>query len=154
MMAFQSIIWNNDSSNTTENTFTIGFEDIILTGENTTITVAVKNSSGCENTDEILIEVFKVIVYDVLTPNGDGENDLWVPDPKGWAGINEHTMIVFNRWGEKVWESGDFPSGWDGKQNGKYVAEGSYFWVLEVFYGTDDVKKIYKGSLTVLGTNN
>ncbi len=63
-------------------------------------------------------------------------------------------MMVFNRWGEKVWESSDFPSGWDGKQNGRYVAEGTYFWVLEVYYGTDNIKKVYKGSLTVLGTNN
>jgi hypothetical protein len=63
-------------------------------------------------------------------------------------------MMVFNRWGVKVWESSDFTSGWDGKQNGNYVSEGSYFWVLEIYYGTDNIKKVYKGSLTVLGTDN
>ena len=62
-------------------------------------------------------------------------------------------MIVFNRWGEKVCESTDFETGWDGKQNGRYVAEGTYFWVLEVYYGSNNIKQILKGSLTVLGSN-
>ncbi|MEZ5146382.1 MAG: gliding motility-associated C-terminal domain-containing protein [Bacteroidales bacterium] len=34
------------------------------------------------------------------------------------SGADSHTIMVFNRWGEKVWESNDFTSGWDGKQNG------------------------------------
>jgi hypothetical protein len=63
-------------------------------------------------------------------------------------------MIVFNRWGEKVWESEDFPAGWDGKQNGQYVAEGTYYWILDVYFGPDDIKQTLKGSLTVLGINN
>jgi hypothetical protein len=40
--------------------------------------------------------------------------------------------------------------GWDGKQNGQQVSAGTYFWVLEVWYGKEDVRKVYKGTLTVL----
>ncbi|MBL7104191.1 MAG: hypothetical protein ISS18_15600, partial [Bacteroidales bacterium] len=43
--------------------------------------------------------------------------------------------------------------GWDGKRNGKYVAEGTYFWILDVYYGSKNIKKVYKGSLTILDTN-
>ena len=144
---YDSYDWSNGS---TSNTTTIYWENV---SENDTISVFVTDELGCENSDEIVIEVFDVKVPNVITPNGDGSNDYFIPG-EGWSGINQHNMIVFNRWGEKVWESSDFPSGWDGKQNGKYVAEGSYFWVLEVFYGTDNLKKVYKGSLTVLGANN
>lgn len=147
---YTTYIWNGAETNSNE--MSISYEDIY--GKDTTIKVEVYTSYGCKNSDEILIELFDVIVYNLLTPNGDGSNDLFLPDEKGWKGINDHKMTVFNRWGAKVWESSDFPSGWDGKQNGNYVADGSYFWVLEVFYGTDNLKKVYKGSLTVLGTNN
>ena len=147
---YPSLIWNGIDS--TSESITLTYESIY--GTDTTITVVVKDDNSCENSDEVVIELFNVIVHSVLTPNGDGKNDLFLPDEKGWNGIHEHKMIVFNRWGEKVWESGDFASGWDGKQNGKYVANGSYFWVLEVFYGTDNLKKVYKGNLTVLGTDN
>jgi len=108
----------------------------------------------CKNSDTVKIELFKVWVPKVITPNGDGSNDLFQPDLSQWQGINQHTIIVFNRWGEKVWESSDFVSGWDGKQNGRYVAEGTYFWVLEINYGPENVKQTLKGSLSVLGTSN
>ncbi len=143
---YESYVWNGNPSSS--NTMTISWENI---SGDTTITVQVIDGFNCKNSDAIVIEAFDVKIPNVITPNGDGMNDRFEPND-GWSGINQHDMIVFNRWGEKVWESSDFTSGWDGKQNGKYVAEGSYFWVLEVFYGTDNVKKVYKGSLTVLGT--
>ncbi|MCD4695647.1 MAG: gliding motility-associated C-terminal domain-containing protein [Bacteroidales bacterium] len=105
----------------------------------------------CKNTDDIIIEVLNVKVPNLITPNGDGFNDKFIPG-EGWNGIKSHSITVFNRWGEIVWESPDFASGWDGKRNGSYVSEGTYFWILEVYFGSNNVKKIYKGTLTVLGT--
>jgi len=62
-------------------------------------------------------------------------------------------MMVFNRWGEKIWESNDFEAGWDGKRNGRYVSDGTYYWILDVYYGPENLKQTLKGSLTVLGTD-
>ena len=107
----------------------------------------------CKNSDTVKIELYQIWVPIVITPNGDGENDIFRADPENWSGVNEHTMMVFNRWGEKIWESTDFVTGWDGKLNGKYVAEGTYYWILDVYYGPDNLKQSLKGSLTVLGTN-
>ncbi len=105
----------------------------------------------CKSIDTIKIELYQIWVPGVITPNGDNENDIFQADKDRWSGINQHTMLVFNRWGEKVWESTDFVTGWDGKQNGRYVAEGTYFWILEVYYGNDNIKQTLKGSLTVIG---
>ncbi len=106
----------------------------------------------CKNSDRIMVEDYIVDVPLAITPNGDGINDTFIP--KGdFSGVKENIMIVYNRWGEKVWESTDFLSGWDGKANGRYVAEGTYFWILQVKYGTENLSKVYKGTLTVLGTN-
>jgi gliding motility-associated-like protein len=108
---------------------------------------------GCKSTDTVLIEYFSVWVPSVITPNGDGKNDLFLPDPERWGAITTHRMTVYNRWGEKVWESEDFPSGWDGRQNGRPVADGTYFWVLEVRYGPQSVSQVLKGTLTVIGSS-
>ncbi|MCD4737231.1 MAG: gliding motility-associated C-terminal domain-containing protein, partial [Bacteroidales bacterium] len=62
----------------------------------------------CKNSDTIMIELYKVWVPNVITPNGDGHNDTFRPDMERWSGVKQHKMIVFNRWGEKVWESGNF----------------------------------------------
>ncbi len=107
----------------------------------------------CKSIDTIKIELYQIWVPGVITPNGDNENDIFQADKDRWSGINQHTMLVFNRWGEKVWESTDFVTGWDGKQNGRYVAEGTYFWILEVYYGNDNIKQTLKGSLTVIGVS-
>lgn len=146
---FVSYVWSSEAGS--GNTLTISYDDI---NDSVVIKIDVEDANGCKSSDEIVIEVYDVTIYKVLTPNGDGANDIWKPGEGGWSGINEHTMTVFNRWGTKVWESTNFPDGWDGKQNGRYVADGTYFWVLEVFYGPDNLKKVYKGSLTVLDARN
>lgn len=106
----------------------------------------------CKNSDTIEVVVAQVWVPKVITLNGDGDNEIFRADSDKWKGIGRHSMIVFNRWGEKVWESDDFLTGWDGRQKGKYVADGTYFWVLEIYYGSKEIKQTLKGSLTVLGS--
>ncbi|MCF8368124.1 MAG: gliding motility-associated C-terminal domain-containing protein [Bacteroidales bacterium] len=139
--------WGNGSEN--GQYYTITFNDISTAKDSVVVEVF---DGFCKNSDIVYIEVFKVEVPNAMTPNGDGANDRFEPLQE-LSGINDHTMVVFNRWGEKVWESTDFASGWDGKKDGKYVADGTYFWILDVYYGPGNTKKVYKGTLTVLGSN-
>jgi gliding motility-associated-like protein len=145
---FQSFVWEGNPD-FNQQQYTVTYDDINISD---TITVEV-NDGHCKNSGSIVIEAYNVEVPIVFTPNGDGWNDTFTPKVQ-LTGVNSHDIIIFNRWGEKVWESKDFSSGWDGKQNGHYVADGTYFWVLEVYYGNENLKKIYKGSVTVLGTGN
>lgn len=142
--SYDSIIWNGNVSG---QYYTVSYADI--DGKDS-IWVDVFDGF-CKNSDNIIIEVFNVKVPSLITPNGDGANDLFLP-MENWSGITHHHIMVFNRWGEKLWESDNFTEGWDGRNNGKTVANGTYFWILEVWYGQDNVKKDYKGSLTVLGS--
>jgi gliding motility-associated-like protein len=146
-----SYLWTWNDETFTGETLQVAYEDI--EGDEDLITLIVTDTSTtCENSDEIIIEVFKIEIPVVVTPNGDDANDRFEPG-ENWSGIRNHTMIVFNRWGEKVWESEDFESGWDCMHNGKYVADGTYFWILE-YYGPDNIQRSLKGSLTVLGTHH
>jgi gliding motility-associated-like protein len=78
-------------------------------------------------TDEELCEL---IEPNAFTPNGDQINDLLVFS----TNCNmEGTVLIFNRWGEIVYESSDLMEGWDGTTpNGQRVQEGTYFYHIEV----------------------
>ncbi|MCB2219375.1 MAG: gliding motility-associated C-terminal domain-containing protein [Bacteroidetes bacterium] len=107
----------------------------------------------CIASDTVKVMLFELKIPRVITPNADQKNDLFMPDPETWQGIHSHHMEVYNRWGEKVWESDHFEDGWDGKRNGQLVADGTYYWILEVHYGDENMVQILKGSLTILGAD-
>ena len=108
----------------------------------------------CNASDSVKVEYFLVWVPNVITPNGDGKNDVFRADPERWGAISSHKMTVYNRWGEIVWESEDFLTGWDGRKNGQVVSNGTYFWVLEVSNGGVGQHLTYKGTLSVIGVSS
>lgn len=104
----------------------------------------------CYASDSIFIESIKFGIPIFVSPNGDKINDRFAP--KNWYGIKEHKMTVFNRWGQIVWESGNFQNGWDARSNsGRLVPDGTYYWVLRIIFEDEEVQRTYKGSLTILG---
>ncbi|PVY41167.1 gliding motility-associated-like protein [Pontibacter virosus] len=69
----------------------------------------------------------------IITPNADGKNDVFKPDPRA-AFIRSTTFKVFNRWGVKVYESSaDAYINWPGTDNdGKRLTDGVYYYEAEV----------------------
>ncbi len=93
--------------------------------------ITVKNSkSECSDTQKlgpITIQEIYLGVPNVFTPDGDGINDKFMAV---YSSIKEFKMIVFNRWGRKVFQTSDPGEAWDGKIGGKNAAEGVYFYVV------------------------
>ena len=61
-----------------------------------------------------------------FSPNGDGINDVYRAKP-GYKCIVSFKAVIFNRWGQKLYEWDDPAGGWDGKYRGREVAQGTYF---------------------------
>ncbi len=77
-------------------------------------------------------------IPNVITPNNDGVNDRFVLD-------FEYRLIqIYNRWGQLVFESDNFTDYWDGTFDGKEVADGNYFYIVNV----ED--KVFKGFVHVI----
>lgn len=103
-----------------------------------TVTYRITVTDACGNTafDEVNVPLRKdcdVIVPNIITPNGDGDNQFLVfenlelfPQPK---------LEVFNRWGTKVFESDNYQNNWAPVD----LNPGVYFFTLEL--GTIDPKK-------------
>ena len=89
-------------------------------------------------------DYFNPIPSTVITPNRDGVNDLFRVDlPDGIGNCTD--LLVFNRWGVKIYESFGQNGGWDGRTTaGLEVPDGTYFYILEIN------GMIKKGSLTLM----
>jgi gliding motility-associated-like protein len=59
-------------------------------------------------------------------------------------------MLIFNRWGEIIFETNDASIGWDGTYHGEIVKEGSYTWKIEFKTTANDERKIDLGLVNVL----
>lgn len=103
----------------------------------TPYTVIVKNQYGCKASDTVVVAVdcheSRVRVPNAFTPNGDGTNDVFIV--KGIS-IIKH-MVIFDRWGEKVYERNNFIAGdrascWNGTFRGQPCPSGSYVYFIEM----------------------
>jgi gliding motility-associated-like protein len=122
----------------------------------TLLSVNVTDANGCTASDvmEIRIDPTRpVYVPNAFTPNFDGVNDYFIP----YAGNGVRSvvsMLVFDRWGELVFEGsnlqpGDDLSGWDGTFRGKPAASGHYVYLIELEY-IDGQTRILKGGIHLI----
>ncbi len=57
--------------------------------------------------------------------DGDVSNDVFLPV---YRGVDEYKLEIFNRWGEKIFESKNPDFGWNGYVNGKLAPQDVYVW--------------------------
>jgi gliding motility-associated-like protein len=71
----------------------------------------------------------------IFSPNGDGDNDSLRPIPD-YRFIDSVNVLIYNRWGQEVYQSNDINFKWDGTnmRNGKDLSTGTYFYVVNVQY--------------------
>jgi gliding motility-associated-like protein len=100
---------------------------------------------GCSVSDTVFIKVLKSpLVPNAFSPNGDGINDTWrIQYLESYPGA---TIEVFNRYGQKVFESAGYATEWDGFFNGSVLPIGTYYYIINPRNG----RKIITGSVTII----
>jgi gliding motility-associated-like protein len=106
---------------------------------------------GCKGSDEIIVRKDCYIdVPNSFSPNNDGVNDYFFPRQWLSDGITAFKMAVFNRWGQKVFETfSPDGRGWDGKFNGVDQPAGVYIYVIEIVM-KNMIKEHYDGNVTLI----
>ena len=61
-----------------------------------------------------------------------------------------YSFLIFNRWGELIYESSEMGEGWDGSYRGKKCQDGVYPWKLNVRKSYNDERKEYVGHVSLL----
>lgn len=116
----------------------------ILVNETGTYTSKISNASGCISnvSNAVLVEVVcttAIMMPDVFTPNGDGYNDKVFAIIPGLKYLR--TFEVYNRFGNKVFNTADASIGWDGTFKGKPQPSEAYIWVIEGVDGKGEIVK-------------
>ncbi|MFK8101085.1 MAG: gliding motility-associated C-terminal domain-containing protein, partial [Saprospiraceae bacterium] len=85
-----------------------------------------------------------------FTPNGDGQNDVFIipelelnPDQ-----YPNNKLSIFNRWGDLIYEASPYNNDWDGKnKSGRDLPHGTYYYILRLDFS---LGKIFQGDITIL----
>jgi gliding motility-associated-like protein len=137
--AGDSYVWSPSSSLSCDNCL----DPVASPTASTTYSLIVSDSIGCKTTDTVTVFVNEncgdVFIAGAFSPDGDGHNDvLYV---RGNC-IKTVEFVVFDRWGNKVFESNDVANGWDGKYNGQAMNVGVYgYYVQAILYDGTKVEK-------------
>jgi len=101
----------------------VGLYDVKLT---------VIDSNGCISVQDkkhfVEVElVVGLVPPNAFSPNGDGANDYFYIES---FNMRSWYIIMFDRWGNKIYESTDLNFRWDGTLNGQPLPEGTYVYQL------------------------
>ncbi|MCX6291658.1 MAG: gliding motility-associated C-terminal domain-containing protein [Bacteroidetes bacterium] len=107
------------------------------------------NLAGCSSQQTITVkqrEENGITSYsNVFTPNGDGKNDEF---SLGDA-VDIQKMIVYDRWGKKVFESNDQIKKWNGKINSSDASTGIYYYIVQTIDCNSQMRTV-KGTVTLI----
>lgn len=110
-----------------------GATTIASPASDTKYIVTGTDANGCSNKDSIMVLVKgtngRFDVPNSFTPNGDGKNDCF--GVRHWGDVTGFRFMIFNRYGEKVFETNNVSQCWDGRYKGQPADIGGYVYYIK-----------------------
>ena len=113
------------------------------------VDLVVFNQFECSDTSQkevFVFDEFEFIIPNVFTPNQDGLNDEFKVQA---CGVYGYEILIFNRFGEKVFESNSLNISWDGRHRGRPLNQGIYFYTIQVLDFRNEYLD-FQGTVTLL----
>ncbi len=98
--------------------------------------VRVVDENGCEVIATIEMEFIDIEIPNFFTPDGDGQNDTWMP--MNLEAFPEILMVIFDRYGREVYRMTREDSPWDGLYHNTELPTGDYWYVIKLKADRDD----------------
>ncbi|HKB45668.1 MAG TPA: gliding motility-associated C-terminal domain-containing protein, partial [Chitinophagaceae bacterium] len=116
-----------------------------------TYTLKVQDTNGCIGRDTV--QVYQkycnhgFFVPSAFTPNNDGKNDVF--RPLLFGNVIKYKFTIYNRWGQKVFETTDLQKSWNGNFNG--IPQSAFVFIWECFYQLEGGNPSFqKGTVTLI----
>jgi gliding motility-associated-like protein len=129
----------------------VAADEVTITREGS-YSITATDNFGCQRTFNVNVVQQKCTDCDIyipsaFTPNGDGLNDVF--KAKSYCNFSEFDLQIFNRWGEKVFESHNSDTGWDGTYLGSKMLSGIYVYFIS--YSTaSHIANTAKGTVALI----
>jgi gliding motility-associated-like protein len=120
------------------------------------IELVAHTDEGCTDTALVAVEILDRIIFYVpntFTPDNDNFNEIFQPVFTSGFDPQDFNLLIFNRWGEIVFESNDASIGWDGtygSESGQLVKDGTYVWKIEFKETMTDKRHTHTGHVNIL----
>ena len=117
------------------------------------VTLWAYNGICVDSTQQLIIIDDVIIFYvpNIFTPDHDEFNEGFYPVFTSGYDPFDYQLIIFNRWGEVIFESYDATKGWNGTYSDQgLVADGIYIWQIEFKETMSDKRHTHRGHVTVL----
>jgi gliding motility-associated-like protein len=117
------------------------------------VTLIATSDEGCIDTSIQYLTMNPELIYYVpnaFTPDGDDFNNIFKPVFSTGYSIGQYNFMIFNRWGELIFETDDIGAGWDGTYRGKPCQEGVYTWKIQFMRSNNAFKEMEVGHVTLL----
>ena len=129
------------------------FPDIETNGYS--VELIAYSQNGCSDTARLIVLVEEELIFYVpntFTPDGDAFNNIFQPVFTSGFDPFDFNMLIFNRWGEVIFETNDATVGWDGTYlSGQgLVQDGTYTWRIEFKQTKNDKRFMKTGQVTIL----
>lgn len=145
--------WQDGSSEasftvTSGGTYTLEFSNACFSGGDEITITAIDCTCPLKNKEEERIP-------NAFSPNGDEINSTFRVLTYCQE-ILTFNMKIFNRWGQLVYESGDYKQGWNGEYKGQPAPSDVYTWVIDFTYREDGinngnpVSEVVSGDVTLI----
>jgi gliding motility-associated-like protein len=144
------VFFQNNTTGANQYAWTFGVSDFVSTETNPTytypnngegqyvVTLVATSPLGCTDTATTIIQVYEELLFYVpntFTPDNDNYNPVFLPIFTSGFDPYDYNLMIFNRWGEVIFESNNHEVGWDGSygKNGEIemVQDGVYTWKIE-----------------------
>ncbi len=120
------------------------------------VELVANTDEGCTDTIRGVVEILDRVIFYVpntFTPDSDNFNETF--QPVFFSGYDpfDYNLLIFDRWGEIVFESNDASIGWDGTygaESSRIVRDGTYVWKIEFKETMTDKRRTHTGHVNVL----
>jgi len=116
------------------------------------VTLIAFNVYNCSDTaiSKVVIDgALSFYLPNTFTPDGDNLNEIFKPQGN-FISSEGFNFTIFDRWGEKIFETNNLNSGWNGTFRGILVKNDTYVWMVRLLESTTGAEKLFKGHVTVL----
>lgn len=129
-------------------------EQIITVFNSVEVALDFNDENGCYKNGSFSILVDEelcpkpedYLIPNVITPNGDSNNDTWDLADALFR-YPDLDVLIYNRWGELLYEETGLATAWDGTRNDKDLPDGTYYYMI---YLNDEEKNVLSGTITIL----
>ncbi len=149
-----SYLWDfQDGANSTDTNVSVTHLFPATPNAGYNVTLVATSIDGCVDSVIHLFTVMDVILFyipNTFSPDGNEFNNRFMPIFTSGVDPFEFSMLIYNRWGEIIFETKDMHSGWDGTYGGKIVKDGSYIWTLQFKETMSEDRHTYTGHINIV----